>query len=418
MASTLACGFCGAELTVRRFSRLSRGFALRPPPSTVAAHSTVMAAADLGGAVGRRRWRSAAPLRCWSRGKSAEPYSRYDPLHAKHGPAAETYVPPATEARIRSLQQQIGKAHAAGKYDEARLAAAECRELARKATSDGCRRAPPRLRAAPSGGRLPAQVHPRLRAPRQPLCRRPKRAGSLPSGCLRRDGLGGGTSTQGVRNSYPCAAASSLREPPVHMCRYFAQMLAAGDKPQLRVCEQPLREYPSGTLIPGVCNLRPPPGSTSAASSRRTCSRPCARAAGRQPEAGASDTCRRLRSAVREIWEPSAPHASGRQPASHTRRPLSAGGILHTQAYAVRMKEGVVDAPTPLARRAPTLRASRAASSPAPHWAMQARAACYRPRGRRTVPIARPHPHFCRWPCARGGARQRRRRGTAGVGEP
>ncbi|EOD08703.1 hypothetical protein EMIHUDRAFT_258178, partial [Emiliania huxleyi CCMP1516] len=77
MASTLACGFCGAELT------------------------------------------------------SAEPYSRYDPLHAKHGPAAETYVPPATEARIRSLQQQIGKAHAAGKYDEARLAAAECRELAR-----------------------------------------------------------------------------------------------------------------------------------------------------------------------------------------------------------------------------------------------------------------------------------------------
>ena len=69
-------------------------------------------------------------------------------------------------------------------------------------------------------------------------------------------------------------------------------------------------------------------------------------AAGRQPEAGASDTCRRLRSAVREIWEPSAPHASGRQPASHTRRPLSAGGILHTQAYAVRMKEGVVDAPT------------------------------------------------------------------------
>ena len=69
-------------------------------------------------------------------------------------------------------------------------------------------------------------------------------------------------------------------------------------------------------------------------------------AAGRQPEAGASDTCRRLRSAMREIWEPSAPHASGRQPASHTRRPLSAGGILHTQAYAVRMKEGVVDAPT------------------------------------------------------------------------
>ena len=50
-------------------------------------------------------------------------------------------------------------------------------------------------------------------------------------------------------------------------------------------------------------------------------------AAGRQPEAGASDTCRRLRSAVREIWEASAPHASGRQPASHTRRPLSAGGI-------------------------------------------------------------------------------------------
>ena len=37
------------------------------------------------------------------------------------------------------------------------------------------------------------------RAPRQPLCRRPKRAGSLPSGCLRRDGLGGGTSTQGGR---------------------------------------------------------------------------------------------------------------------------------------------------------------------------------------------------------------------------
>ena len=67
------------------------------------------------------------------------------------------------------------------------------------AKSDGCRRAPPRLRAAPSGGRLPAQVHPRLRAPRQPLCRRPKRAGSLPSGCLRRDGLGGGTSTQGGR---------------------------------------------------------------------------------------------------------------------------------------------------------------------------------------------------------------------------